>query len=85
MMGQGGCMAMEDACVLAEELHASTTVESALAKYVNRRKPRVEWVQRQSMAVGDILKVQSTVRNSTMREVGNQMMQARLGFLVPAP
>ena len=45
MMGQGGCMAMEDACVLAEELRAAATVESALASYVSRRKPRVEWVQ----------------------------------------
>ncbi|HWW85563.1 MAG TPA: FAD-dependent monooxygenase [Vicinamibacterales bacterium] len=85
MMGQGGCMAMEDACVLAEELHASTTVESALMKYVNRRKPRVEWVQRQSMAVGDILKVPSAVRNPSMREAGNQMMQARFNPLVQAP
>src|SRR6202011_4451889 len=33
MMGQGGCMAMEDACVLAEELHAASTVESALTRY----------------------------------------------------
>jgi 2-polyprenyl-6-methoxyphenol hydroxylase-like FAD-dependent oxidoreductase len=31
MMGQGGCMAMEDACVLAEELRAAATVEDALA------------------------------------------------------
>jgi len=31
MMGQGGCMAMEDACVLAEELRAAVTVEDALA------------------------------------------------------
>jgi FAD-dependent urate hydroxylase len=85
MMGQGGCMAMEDACVLAEELHASTTVESALAKYFNRRKPRVEWVQRQSMAVGDILKVPSAVRNPRMREAGDQMMQARFNLLVQAP
>jgi 2-heptyl-3-hydroxy-4(1H)-quinolone synthase len=85
MMGQGGCMAMEDACVLAEELNASTTVESALAKYVNRRKPRVEWVQRQSMAVGDILKVPSTIRNPRMREAGNQMMQARFNPLVQSP
>jgi 2-polyprenyl-6-methoxyphenol hydroxylase-like FAD-dependent oxidoreductase len=30
MMGQGGCMAMEDGCVLAEELRAAATVESAL-------------------------------------------------------
>jgi len=55
MMGQGGCMAREDACVLAEELRAATTVESALASCVNRRKARVKWVQHQSMAVGEIL------------------------------
>jgi 2-polyprenyl-6-methoxyphenol hydroxylase-like FAD-dependent oxidoreductase len=29
MMRQGGCMAMEDACVLAEELRVAETVESA--------------------------------------------------------
>ena len=85
MMGQGGCMAMEDARVLAEELRASATVESALVSYVDRRKPRVEWVQRQSMAVGDILKVPSAVRNPRMREAGNQMMQARFNPLVQAP
>jgi len=64
MMGQGGCMAMEDVCVLAEELRASATLESALASYVDRRKPRVEWVQRQSIAVGEILNVPSAVRNA---------------------
>ena len=30
MMGQGGCMAMEDACTLADEVYAAATVESAL-------------------------------------------------------
>ena len=39
-------MAMEHACVLAEEV----TLKSALASFVKRRKPRVEWVQQQSMA-----------------------------------
>src|SRR5215467_2650119 len=48
MMGQGGCMAMEDACVLADELRAGAIVEDALASYARRRKSRVEWVQRQS-------------------------------------
>ena len=85
MMGQGGCMAMEDACVLAEELRASATVESALASHVGRRKPRVGWVQRHSMAVGESLTVPSPVRNAAVREGGNQMMQARFGPLVPAP
>ena len=39
MMGQGGCMAMEDAVVLADELRAAVTVESALASYVSRQRP----------------------------------------------
>ena len=85
MMGQGGCMAMEDACVLAEELRAAATVENALASYVSRRKPRVEWVQHQSMAVGESLIMPSAVRNATLRQRGNEAMHARFGPLVPAP
>jgi 2-polyprenyl-6-methoxyphenol hydroxylase-like FAD-dependent oxidoreductase len=85
MMGQGGCMAMEDACVLAEELRASATVESALARYVDRRKPRVKWVQQQSMALAEILTGPSTVRNAALREGGHEAMRARFGPLVPAP
>jgi 2-polyprenyl-6-methoxyphenol hydroxylase-like FAD-dependent oxidoreductase len=85
MMGQGGCMAMEEACVLAEELRAAVTVESALANYVSRRKPRVEWVQRQSMAVGESLTIPSAVRNAALRERGDETTQARFGPLVPAP
>jgi 2-polyprenyl-6-methoxyphenol hydroxylase-like FAD-dependent oxidoreductase len=54
MMGQGGCMAMEDACVLADELRAAATVESALAGYVSRRTARVKWVQQQSIALAEI-------------------------------
>jgi len=85
MMGQGGCMAMEDACVLAEELRAAATVESALASYAKRRRARVEWVQRQSMAVGEILTAPSAVRNATLRERGDEAMQLRFGPLVSAP
>ena len=42
-MGQGGCMAMEDACVLEEVLGSAATVESALTDDVSRRKPRTKW------------------------------------------
>src|SRR5262249_32643361 len=42
---------MEEACVLAEELHEGATIEVALASFVKRRKPRVEFVQQQSSAV----------------------------------
>jgi 2-polyprenyl-6-methoxyphenol hydroxylase-like FAD-dependent oxidoreductase len=85
MMGQGGCMAMEDACVLAEELRAAATVESALASYVIRRKARVGWVQHQSMAVGESLIMPSAVRNAALRQRGNEAMHARFGPLVSAP
>ncbi|HSS87644.1 MAG TPA: FAD-dependent monooxygenase [Reyranella sp.] len=85
MMGQGGCMAMEDACVLAEELRAATTVEAALESYARRRKPRVEWVQHQSMRLADLLTASSADRNATLRERGQILMQDRFGPLVPPP
>jgi FAD-dependent urate hydroxylase len=85
MMGQGGCMAMEDACVLAEELRAAATVEAALESYVRRRRPRVEWVQHQSMTLANLLTASSAARNDTLRERGAQVMQDRFGPLVPSP
>jgi 2-polyprenyl-6-methoxyphenol hydroxylase-like FAD-dependent oxidoreductase len=85
MMGQGGCMAMEDACVLAEELRAAATVEAALGSYVRRRKPRVEWVQRQSMRLADLLTASSADRNATLKARGQLLMQDRFGPLVPPP
>ena len=72
-------------CVLAEELLAQATVESALASYVNRRKPRVEWVQHQSMTVGESLTMPSAVRNAALRERGTEAMRGRFGPLVPVP
>ena len=76
---------MEDACVLAEELRAAATVEAAFENYVRRRKPRVEWVQRQSMGLADLLTASSGPRNATLREKGTQLMQDRFGPLVPSP
>jgi 2-polyprenyl-6-methoxyphenol hydroxylase-like FAD-dependent oxidoreductase len=85
MMGQGGCMAMEDACVLAEELCTALTVESALVSYVSRRKRRAQWVQQQSMALAEILTGPPMARNATLRERGNELMHDRFGPLMPAP
>lgn len=85
MMGQGGCMAMEDACVLAEELRAAATVGEALASYARRRKPRAEWVQRQSMGLASLVTASSAERNVRLRERGHQVMLDRFGPLVPKP
>ncbi len=85
LMGQGGCMAMEDAWVLAEVLRSAPTVESALSNYVRRRKPRVKWVQQQSIAVAESFRMPPAIRNAALRERGDQMMQSRFGPLVLAP
>jgi FAD-dependent urate hydroxylase len=85
LMGQGGCMAMEDASVLAEALRSAPTVESALSDYVIRRRPRIKWVQRQSLATAESLRMPAAVRNAALRERGNQIMESRFGPLISAP
>ena len=85
LMGQGGCMAMEDACVLGETLRSAATVDGALSDYASRRKPRTKWVQSQSIAAAESLRMSPGVRNAALRERGDQMMQSRFGPLIPAP
>ncbi len=85
MMGQGGCMAMEDAVVLAEVLHSAPTVESALGAYVARRRPRVNWVQRESSAVAEGFRLPTAVRNAALRERGDEMHRYRFRPLIPTP
>jgi len=83
MMGQGGCLAMEDACVLAEVLQSMPTVESALETYVARRRPRVNWVQRESRAMADGFRLPTAARNAALRERGDQMFRYRFSPLIP--
>jgi hypothetical protein len=71
MMGQGGCMAMEDAYVLAEVLRSAAAVESALDAYVTRRGPRVKWVQQEGRAVSESIRLSPEIRNATLRARGD--------------
>jgi FAD-dependent urate hydroxylase len=84
-MGEGGCMAMEDALVLADVLHQEDSVESALEAYVRRRRPRADWVQAQSRAAAQAWVLPPAVRNAALRERGDQMFRDRYRPLVPAP
>jgi 2-polyprenyl-6-methoxyphenol hydroxylase-like FAD-dependent oxidoreductase len=85
MMGQGGCMAMEDAYVLAEALCAEVSLRNALDTYVRRRAPRVGWVRQQSRAVAESFRLSPAVRNDALRTRGDQLMHERFRPLVPAP
>jgi 2-polyprenyl-6-methoxyphenol hydroxylase-like FAD-dependent oxidoreductase len=84
MMGQGGCMALEDALVLAEALGAAT-IDEALDTYVRRRLPRVRWVHEQSRAAGELFRVPPAARDARLRADGDSLLRARYAPLVSPP
>jgi 2-polyprenyl-6-methoxyphenol hydroxylase-like FAD-dependent oxidoreductase len=84
MMGQGGCMAMEDAWVLAESLGRSATLAEALERYSVRRRPGVNWVHQQSDAVAQSFRLPSAMRNDVLRRAGEQMFKRRFAPLLAA-
>jgi 2-polyprenyl-6-methoxyphenol hydroxylase-like FAD-dependent oxidoreductase len=86
MMGQGGCMAVEDAAVLAELLETSTTVDAALDAFSPRRRPRVDWVQTQSNALArNALAGPAAARDAVIREHGAQAFRDRYAPLLLPP
>jgi 2-polyprenyl-6-methoxyphenol hydroxylase-like FAD-dependent oxidoreductase len=84
-MAQGGCMAMEDAYVLAEILRSAETVANALDSYETRRKPRATWVQQQSRIILESYLMPPSQRNPAFRERGNQAMRDSFEPLIPEP
>lgn len=56
---QGASMAIEDACVLAEQLSGSDTVEEALKAFCGQRQNRVRTIQRRSRLLGKIGQVRT--------------------------
>jgi 2-polyprenyl-6-methoxyphenol hydroxylase-like FAD-dependent oxidoreductase len=84
-MGEGGCMAMEDALVLADVFRTAESLASALEAYVLRRRPRADWVQKQSRATAQAWVLSPAARNSALRERGDQMFRDRYRPLIPAP
>jgi len=84
-MGEGGCMAMEDALVLADCLRRADSVERALEVYVRRRRPRADWVQEQSRAAAQAWVLPPAARNAALRERGDQMFRDRYRPLISAP
>jgi 2-polyprenyl-6-methoxyphenol hydroxylase-like FAD-dependent oxidoreductase len=85
MMGQSGCMAIEDATVLAELLQSSENIDAALDAYAPRRRPRVDWVQRQSEALGRSALLPAAMRDAVLRQQGAQQFEARYAPLISAP
>ena len=57
--GQGGCMAIEDAAVLAAALAATEDVPAALRDFEARRYRRTTWITRQSLRYGRLAQTAS--------------------------
>jgi 2-polyprenyl-6-methoxyphenol hydroxylase-like FAD-dependent oxidoreductase len=51
-MGQGACMAIEDAVVMARCLSQEKDLAAALDRYEAERKPRTTWIIHRSRAIG---------------------------------
>ena len=85
LMGQGGCMAIEDALVLAEELGRAAAVPDALAAYERRRRPRVEWVRTQSEHLSGLMRLPAADRNQALRTRGAQAFHDRYRPLAEPP
>lgn len=53
-LGLGGCMALEDAAVLAKSFGVEAEVEPALRRYESLRRRRTRHVQQRSLVMGHI-------------------------------
>jgi 2-polyprenyl-6-methoxyphenol hydroxylase-like FAD-dependent oxidoreductase len=72
-LAQGGCMAIEDALVLAESLNDNPgDTAAALELYTQRRAPRTVRVQYVARMMGDVLHLKGAER-----EARNQLLRAR--------
>jgi 2-polyprenyl-6-methoxyphenol hydroxylase-like FAD-dependent oxidoreductase len=85
MMGQGGCLAIEDALVLAEELRRGDDLRSALQSFRDRRRPRVDWVARQSRALAELVALPADVRDPALRQGGVTAFHDRYRPLLARP
>ena len=76
-MGQGGCLAAEDALVLADELARADTVTAGVDAYVERRWDRVARVREQSLAAAAAWMLPPAVRDPLLRERGDRILEER--------
>ncbi len=84
-MAQGAAMALEDALVLAECLAAAATVADAVAAHERRRRPRTDWVRRQTHRRDRTRTLHPAARNALLRWQGRHIFDAGYRPLVAQP
>jgi 2-polyprenyl-6-methoxyphenol hydroxylase-like FAD-dependent oxidoreductase len=63
----------------------SITVDVALDAFSPRRRPRVDWIQEQSDALGRNVLAPAAIRDAVIKERGAQAFRERYTPLLPAP
>jgi 2-polyprenyl-6-methoxyphenol hydroxylase-like FAD-dependent oxidoreductase len=76
-LGQGGCMALEDALVLAKSLKRESSPEIALRRYESVRTKRTRHVQQRSLLMGHIGQWENRLITGG-REVVTSLLPARI-------
>jgi FAD-dependent urate hydroxylase len=75
-MAQGAAMALEDALVLADCLATAGTILEALAVYERRRRPRTDWVLRQTHRRDRTRSLPPAIRNAILKRRGRHIFHA---------
>ena len=85
-MGQGACMAIEDAVVLARSISQEKDLASALNRYEAERKPRTTWIMNQSKAIGRIAQLDNrllcTIRDFMLAVVPDRITRRQLAKVI---
>ena len=76
-LGLGGCMALEDAAVLARSFLREATPEIALRRYETLRRARTRQVQRRSLLMGSIAQWENRMVAGG-RQIVTRMLPARI-------
>jgi 2-polyprenyl-6-methoxyphenol hydroxylase-like FAD-dependent oxidoreductase len=84
-MGQGACMAIEDAVVLANLISTHSNVQNAFVKYETLRRPRTEKIVNGSWNLGRIAQLENPVlawlRNTAVRLAPPSAAERQMQFL----
>ena len=75
-MAQGAAMALKDALVLAESLTVAGSIPEALAAYERRRRPRTDWVLRQTHRRDRTRTLSPALRNPILSRFGRRIFYA---------
>jgi FAD-dependent urate hydroxylase len=84
-MAQGAAMALEDALVLADCLHAIPAIPDALAAFQARRRPRTDWVRAQTRRRDHTRYLPTAIRDNVLRFLGRRIFHANYRPLLDQP